>query len=318
MYSGNVGIHVSNSPGEIVKSRINVTIANDGAHGRYYGFTLSKSRDPTLDQDMSQTHDSARFLLGNCVVTHNSWVVRDLMYHHRDIPSGIVMSGSEQASPFYQSFIPKVMIHDTFDSKLLENVLHVQEKRLKRAKAKGQSADGKTRKNSMFVILDDLMFLNSRWTKDTNILNLTFNGRHFNIMMILTLQYSRGIPPAIRSNLDYVFIFSEKSILNKRKLYEEYVSCVPTFKQFCSILDQCTMDHCCLVVKTTGLTPNLEDNLFWYKAKERTNFRVCDPLVWKYNELNYKPTEDEDEQRGINDHGKYNDISRFRVVLGDR
>ena len=35
-----------------------------------------------------------------------SWLVRDIFYHHRDIPSGLVFSGTEEASPFFGDFIP--------------------------------------------------------------------------------------------------------------------------------------------------------------------------------------------------------------------
>ena len=34
-------------------------------------------------------------------------------------------------------------------------------------------------------------------------------GRHYNILFIITMQYPLGIPPALRTNLDYVFLFRE-------------------------------------------------------------------------------------------------------------
>ena len=32
------------------------------------------------------------------------------------------------------------------------------------------------------------------------------NGRHYKILFILTMQYALGIPPNLRTNIDYVFI----------------------------------------------------------------------------------------------------------------
>ena len=39
--------------------------------------------------------------------------------------------------------------------------------------------------------------------------NIIFNGRHYNILSILTTQYAQSIPPDFRGNMDYVFIFNE-------------------------------------------------------------------------------------------------------------
>ena len=38
---------------------------------------------------------------------------------------------------------------------------------------------------------------------------LFMNGRHWKIMLIITMQYPLGIPPNLRTNIDYVFILRE-------------------------------------------------------------------------------------------------------------
>ena len=55
------------------------------------------------------------------------------------------------------------------------------------------------------------------WIKDPNILELFFNGRHHHISFILTMQFSLGIPPEMRSNFDYIFLLAEDFISNRKR-----------------------------------------------------------------------------------------------------
>ena len=70
-----------------------------------------------------------------------------------------------------------------------------------------------------FVILDDCLF-DDKWTRDKMMRLLFMNGRHWKIMLIITMQYPLGIPPTLRTNIDYVFILREPYIANRRRIYE--------------------------------------------------------------------------------------------------
>ena len=54
------------------------------------------------------------------------------------------------------------------------------------------------------------------------------------------MQYPLGIPPALRTNVDYVFILRENIMSNRKRIYENYASMFATFEAFCSVLDSCT------------------------------------------------------------------------------
>ena len=43
-----------------------------------------------------------------------SFAIRDILSYHRDIPAGIVFSGTEAADPFYSEFVPSLFIYDDF------------------------------------------------------------------------------------------------------------------------------------------------------------------------------------------------------------
>lgn len=259
-------------------SQISVTNAGQG---EYYGIELDGNH---------------RYVLGNFIVTHNSWLVRDIFYHHRHIPSGVVFSGTEEASPFFGDFIPDCFIHSDYDPELIDTIMTKQKKRIREAKMEGRSDTGKLPANNMFIVLDDMLHDAQNWKRDKTIKNIFFNGRHYNFLFILTMQYPLGITPELRSNIDYVFVFNEPSIKNRKKIYDDYGSVLPSFEHFCNILDACTQNHECLVIKTASTSTDLKDQIFWYKAESHHNFRVGHPKLWKYHQAHYNTNYEEDAE----------------------
>ena len=63
--------------------------------------------------------------------TGKSFLVRDLLYYHQDIPIGTVISGTEAGNGFYAAHVPKLFIHEEYNSVLIENVLRRQKTVLK-------------------------------------------------------------------------------------------------------------------------------------------------------------------------------------------
>merc|ERR1712093_324320 len=66
--------------------------------------------------------------------TGKSFLVRDLLYYHQDIPIGTVISGTESGNGFYGKLVPKLFIHDEYNSAIIENVLKRQRTVLKQIK----------------------------------------------------------------------------------------------------------------------------------------------------------------------------------------
>jgi hypothetical protein len=271
-----------------------------------------------------------------------SWLVKDIFWYHRSIPSGLIFSGTENANPFFGDFIPDCFIHSSYNSDLIEGVLTRQGKkvrenrklavdtingiqtsnkltRLSRDALVRISKDGLTDSNRFFIVLDDMLADASAWKKEKTVQEIFFNGRHFNLFFILTMQYPLGIPPALRSNIDYVFIFNEPSIKNRKKIYEDYAGMISSFDVFCNILDACTADHQCLVIKTSGNSTNMIDQVFWYKASEHDNFQVGHPKIWEYHNKNYNSrfiNEKDEEQEKLEElHKKYKNTNKLKVIV---
>lgn len=282
-----------------------------------------------------------RYVLGNFIVTHNSWLVKDIFANHCDIPAGVIFSGTESANPFFGDFIPDAFIHSEYDPELIEGVLSRQGKKVRDSRKlakqtlngantkmikysndrlKEISKNGLTESNRFFIVLDDMLADANAWKKEKTIQEIFFNGRHFNIFFILTMQYPLGIPPALRSNIDYVFIFNEPSIINRKHIYLGYASMIPTFDHFCNILDACTENFQCLVIKTSGSNSNkVEDQVFWYRASEHDDFRVGHPKIWKFHNDNYNTgfvKEDDQQQEKLEElHKKYKNTRKLKVII---
>jgi hypothetical protein len=174
--------------------------------------------------------------------TGKSFLVRDLLFYQQDIPVGTVISGTEAGNSFYSEHIPKLFIHDEYNTSIIENILKRQKTCMKQvmkemATYKKSNIDPRT-----FVILDDCLY-DSSWSKDKLMRLLFMNGRHWKILLIITMQYPLGIPPNLRTNIDYVFILREPYINNRKKIYENYAGMFPTFESFCQVMDQCTENY---------------------------------------------------------------------------
>jgi hypothetical protein len=205
--------------------------------------------------------------------TGKSFLTKEIMYQKRNISSAIAISRTEKLNSFYSEFIPDSYIYSEYGSDILSRIYERQaqmnEDNKKRIK------DGKRPKDdSLMLIMDDCMSSKGTWLKDPNILELFFNGRHHHLSFILTMQYSVGIPPEMRSNFDYIFLLAEDTISNRKRLYEHYAGMFPTFDIFQQVFTDITEDYGMMVINNRIHSKNITDKVFWYKAKKAPPFKV--------------------------------------------
>lgn len=224
-----------------------------------------------------------------------TFLLRDILYENKQIPMGLIFSGTEEANRFFGDFFPDTFIHGEYKPELIESSILQQKKKVSECKKLNKGNNGCTPDNRFLCVLDDMLYDAQNWKKEKTMKNIFFNGRHYNIFFILTMQYPLGIPPELRGNIDYVFIFNEPSIKNRKKIYEDYVGMVSSMDHFSNILDSCTENYGCLVVKRTSKSTKLQDQIFWYKARDHPPFRVGHPKLWKFHEMNYNAKYEEQE-----------------------
>jgi hypothetical protein len=223
--------------------------------------------------------------------TGKSFLVRDLLYYHQDIPIGTVISGTEEGNGFYGKMVPKLFIHNEYNTAIVENILKRQRGVLKQIKKEMEQFKRSTIDARTFVILDDCLYDNT-WARDKMMRLLFMNGRHWKVMLLITMQYPLGIPPTLRTNIDYVFILREPYIANRKRIYENYAGMFPTFESFCQVMDQCTENFECLVVNNNAKSNKLQDQVFWYKADAHNDFRLGSKEFW---DLSKQINDDDDD-----------------------
>tara|TARA_B100001142_G_scaffold108755_1_gene110760 strand:- start:2793 stop:3623 length:831 start_codon:yes stop_codon:yes gene_type:complete len=223
--------------------------------------------------------------------TGKSYLVRDLLYYHQDIPIGTVISGTEAGNGFYGGMVPKLFIHDEYNTAILENIMKRQKMVIKQIK-KEKEAYGRTNIDPRaFVILDDCLYDNS-WAREKLMRMMFMNGRHWKLMLVITMQYPLGVPPNLRTNIDFTFILREPYIANRKRIFENYAGMFPTFESFCQVMDQCTENYECLVVSNNVKSNKLEDQIFWYKASSHGSFKLGAKEFW---DISKDMTSDDDE-----------------------
>ena len=114
--------------------------------------------------------------------TGKTFLVRDLLYYHQDIPIGTVISGTEEGNGFYGKMVPKLFIHNEYNTAIIENILKRQKSVLKQVKKEMETFKRSTIDPRTFVILDDCLYDNT-WARDKLMRLLFMNGKMFAVVI---------------------------------------------------------------------------------------------------------------------------------------
>lgn len=236
-----------------------------------------------------------RFLLGDFSVVRNtgkSTLMKDLLYQHRArFPIGLVLSETNRESGDFEGLVPPLFTYDYYNQQAMDNLV-LRQRRMVRQNGEGNP------KNFAFVVVDDCMD-DTSWVNHKTTKGIFKNGRHWDLFFILSMQYCLGIPPTLRTCLDYIFILREPMQRNREQLWKNYASIFPTFEMFCDALDDLTQNYHCMVIKNRVLSNKIDDVVFWYKAQRHKPFRVGTDAWWAWADSHYNARyeEEEEEQR---------------------
>jgi hypothetical protein len=239
------------------------------------------------------TDDSVVVFIGKRK-TGKSWLLKNLLYYHRDIPIATIISSTESANKFYGDIVPSLFIHDEISPALLDNVVKRQKiirKQMDKLKRRTGSCNIDPR---ALLVLDDCLHDKS-WVNMQSIREIFLNGRHWKMFFMLTMQHPLGIPPSLRTNIDFVFISRENNINNRKRIYDNYASMFPSFDMFCTVMDQCTENYECLVVQINAQSNKLQDQVFWYKAQVHEHFKLGAKEFWDAHKENVDDDTDDEE-----------------------
>lgn len=230
--------------------------------------------------------------------TGKSVLVIDYLYYNQDIPFCTCISPTDDLNPTFRYHVPSRFIFDTYTPELVDSFLKRQKNMVKKMK-RAQFGNGDIRYKDVdprgLLIMDDCLADAKQWKNDPNVEWIFMNGRHAKITLILTMQYQVGIPPGLRTNIDFYFLCKETKRVEKEKLWKYYAGVFPTFDMFAQVHNQVTKDYGCMVIDNTSQSDKLEDQVFYYKATPRApgSFKICYDEFWVNNE-DYIKTDDDD------------------------
>jgi hypothetical protein len=221
--------------------------------------------------------------------TGKSTLIESILYSKKHIfPVGKVHSGTEDSNGFFGTLMPTTFIENGLDLANLDSIENFK----KRQKYVKQYLEPRGDYPWSYLILDDCSSDNKLFKKPI-FQELYKNGRHWRMMHLLSLQYSLDIPPPIRACIDGVFILRESNPGMRKKLYENYGSCVETFGEWNDLMDALTNDFTAMFINNKTTSNNLEDVIFYFKADINAipkNWKMGCKEFWEFHEERYNPS----------------------------
>jgi len=217
-----------------------------------------------------------------------SWVCRSILKHFKDIPVGLIIAPTEKMAtpPFYSDFFPDSYIHYDYKSEIIEKLLVRQDMMIEKCQDREQQGRRPVDPRG-FILMDDCLSKKGAWQKDQPIMELLFNGRHYRLMYMLTMQFPLGISPELRCNFDYIFLLKEDFYSNLKRLYDHYAGMFPTFDSFRVVFKELTANFGSMVIVNRGACDSFLDKVFWYRAQNDSVGMIgCEQFV-QHHENNY-------------------------------
>ena len=182
-------------------------------------------------------------------------LLRDLMYRLRnDIDFAMAMCPTLESATMLKASIPESCVFDRFLPSKVEQLLALAQ----------QLATAHKERHFLFVA-DDVLY-DKAVLKQAAMRHLFFNGRHMRVTFIVLAQYMMDLPADLRAQIDYLFVMRENIVSNRLRLYKYLFGCVPTFDEFCALMDRCTQNYECLCLDNTCHDSQVHNCVFWYKA----------------------------------------------------
>ena len=186
--------------------------------------------------------------------------IREMMYklyENKKVDEFFVISPTSRTDKSIYDFIDKVYYE--YKAPLIDNLMNKQRE---------NTANGK--KNRVMVIFDDCLESESSF-KNHSLLELLYNGRHYNISYIISMQFPMKRFSDSKIMFDYVFLMNQNNVLIKNNtikntLYKYYGGMFPTFETFDKIFNELTQDFSSMIISNSGF-----EKVFWYKANKNTN-----------------------------------------------
>jgi hypothetical protein len=159
-------------------------------------------------------------------------IIRDILYHFQDIPTGLIVSSDNETRRLGTKFVSTRKYNET-TVKNLPNISFIVL----------QSSDGS---------------LDKQWNDIINsypVEHIVMNGRHTKKLSLIVSSSITEIRPVIRMNFNYIFINTRD--YDTEKLYKQYTWNMD-YDAFCHLIENCTWNGYYLVLVGASPHPPLD------------------------------------------------------------
>lgn len=214
--------------------------------------------------------------------TGKTLLMRDIMYHKcRNFKKAIIMTGSANSANDFSKHVPGLFVYDGFREDILESAVNKQDRDQKMGKC-----------TSLLIVLDDLAYLAAHIKSCEVIKRIFFNGRQYEILLLLSMQYCKLFPPEFRSNCNYIFCCFEKNPQNRRHVFEAFNNVFNSYEAFDASMCALTPNYRVMVLDNcSNKSMAICDNVSWYKAQFPVPHFQVNPggSMWRFHLRNYDP-----------------------------
>lgn len=189
--------------------------------------------------------------------------------HKRELIGRVIVITGTKQNEFYDETVPYVSIHPLSRNGIavLEDLRNKQEVRCARIKA-GKPIKYGEKAFQHTIILDDIVH-DKKFTRYAEILTECFmTFRHVGCAVIITTQYPKAIPPAIRINADFIFIFKIDSFNEMDCIIKDNLSFINQTSFTSYFLRKMTKNFNSVVVDRTSQTSEDTERISWFLSED--------------------------------------------------
>ncbi len=184
--------------------------------------------------------------------------IAKVMADNGNIDLALGMSPTDESNGALSKFLPHTLIHSEFNENVIQNIVNAQKKALKA---------GKPLKR-VVIWLDDCGYDSAKIFKSKVMKSLFYNGRHYCIGVVMSMQFCIDVPTGFRANTDVCITLKEQIQSNRDRLWKQYFGQFETFKSFNLAMNAVTNEYGALVsANNLSQSNDICDSIFWYRAR---------------------------------------------------
>lgn len=202
-------------------------------------------------------------------------LVKDLLLrmNHQNL---VVFNPSESRKREYELTAIPENIHEEYSEDILATFVKQQMKRTKQYHRQQRNMETANIDVPNGCVVFDNCFKVKNYMNHESIRMLFLNGICIMTRFIMATELPPPMPPILRNNLDYIFVFGGLTERYLRRLHEQCGDDIfPTFELFNKIYEQLTMNpFSCMVINNLTRSDKIEDQIMWYKAHYEPPWRM--------------------------------------------